>query len=100
MNGADLIVVGLYGVAWLITTYQAYQGRRGARRTVGAFVLLIGVGGGFLTDVVPGSPLPAWVEILAALLLIIGIVVLWSGNLAKSVDQPTRSPPVRILRLL
>jgi len=82
MDWVTLLVSGLFALAWLITLYQSRTDDWTVSRTVGMVVFLSGATIGTFYDnfLSAESSLLPWIEPIAAIIMLVGIVIAWMWN--------------------
>ncbi len=89
MDWITLLVIGLFALAWLITLYQSRTEDWAVSRTVGMLVFLGGAtGGAFYDELLSAeSSLLPWIEPIAAVIMLVGLVIAWVWNPRRD-DRP------------
>jgi len=79
MDWVNLLVIGLFALAWLIPLSQSQTEDWGVSRTVGTLVFLGGATIGTFYDTLPSteSSILLWIEPIAAVIMIVGIFIPW-----------------------
>ncbi|WP_134671716.1 hypothetical protein [Halorussus marinus] len=77
MDWITLLVIGLFALAWLITLYQSWTEDWTVSRTVGMLVFLSGasIGVFYHNFLSTESSLLPWIEPIAAVIMLVGIVI-------------------------
>lgn len=77
MNGENIIVVSLFGIASLLAIYRSITEKWNAQQKVGTGIFFLGATIGIFSDeFFPStSPIPSWAELISSVIIILGFII-------------------------